>query len=312
MKKISIAQRYKPFSHAPGASCLLPGTALVVQAFPALLRVKGVFEFPLNHHGPVREFTLQQDLEKGCVFVSGIAKEGRFRFCLRAEKEYIDLNGKKFPYAASLLAPQVPLERLSLGSHRSQDWELMKRRFDLKEIFPIFFHLSQWTPPCEKVDSPMLTLLEEGQWDAFLRAAFSGILTPRFVDEEYQGLVSAGESKGSPEALITLAGKKIRSLFFEQNGASLRFLSVSFFETGRMTDVRVEGVGSLDFEWRKKSLRTMVLRPSCDGSIYLATSNPISSFRVRTSRKEKGFRVKGCEELRLKAGEVTFLDRFQI
>ena len=310
--KITIAERFLPFSHVPGASCLLPRTAFVVEAFPSLLRVKGLFEMPLNHLGPVREFTLQQDLEKGCVYLRGIAKEGRFRHCIRAERGYVEVDQKKFPHASSFLEPRIPLERLSLGSHRSQDWELVLRRFDLRQILPTLFHLSHWIPDCGEVRSEMLSLLEK-DWESFLRAAFSKILTPRLKDEEHQGLIIENEEpEGSPCALVKKAGKKIRSLFFDQEGQTLRFLPSCDFESGRMTDVSAEGVGFLDFVWRKNSLRRLILRPASDVDVRIQVPKAIASFRFRNSRQEKGFRVKVNEDvLSLKAGGIYFADRFQ-
>jgi len=73
--KIKIAERLRPFSHTPGASCLIPGTCFAVTAFPTLLRIDQ-HEIKLKLTGPVSNFTLQQDLEKNCVFVFGKAKEG--------------------------------------------------------------------------------------------------------------------------------------------------------------------------------------------------------------------------------------------
>lgn len=310
MKKISIAQRYRPFSHRPGATCLLPRTSFVVEAFPALLRVKNLFDLPLNHHGPVREFTLQQDLEKGIVSVWGIAKGGRFRLSLQASKDYIDVNGKKFSHSAPYLEPIFPLERLSLGNHQAKDWDLVLRRFDLREILPVLFHLNQWIPESGLIRSHMLPLLER-DWESFLRAAFSKILTPRFVDDEYQGILFSEDGEGNPALLIKKAGEKIRALFFQQEGSLLRFIPASAYEVGRMTDVRVEGIGCLDFEWKKRALRQITFRAETDTKIRVDVPRPFSSFRLRTSRQEKGFRVQVNEELPVTAGLIYFFDRFQ-
>ena len=64
MIRISIAERFKPFSHTPGTKYILPYSTLTVQVFPTLIRVEER-EIPLELTGPVVDFTAQIDLEKG-------------------------------------------------------------------------------------------------------------------------------------------------------------------------------------------------------------------------------------------------------
>jgi hypothetical protein len=64
---LTIAEKFCPFSHTPGSSCLIPGTWWSVQAFPTRLcfshRDQRI-EISLELTGPVELFTLEQDLEK--------------------------------------------------------------------------------------------------------------------------------------------------------------------------------------------------------------------------------------------------------
>ena len=69
---LSIAERLRPFSHQPGTLCLIPGTTFVVEAFPALVRIREfsgelLKELPVDVSGPPEQFTVMQDLERGCV-----------------------------------------------------------------------------------------------------------------------------------------------------------------------------------------------------------------------------------------------------
>ena len=237
----------RPFSHQPGIECLLPRTCWSVQAFPTRLFLRdrqkamssAAIEIPLHLHGPVREFTVLQDLEKGCVFIWGIAKEGHFRLRLQAGPDAIELwvdrgriecQGRllktkermSWNYSGPYREPDL-FERLSLGSHRSQDWNQVWPRLDPKEILPVLFHLSQWIPSLDSTPSSgMFYLLEQG-WDDFLPAAFSGILIPRLIDDQFQGLLEPEEisPQASPCALIAKAGEKIRKLFIQPQGMTI-------------------------------------------------------------------------------------------
>jgi hypothetical protein len=311
---VSIAQRFRPFSHLPGTTCLLPRTSLVVQGFPALLRVRGLFELPLEVKGPVREFTLQQDLERGIVSIWGVAQKERFRISLCATESAVELTGairRHFPYSGPFVEPSFPLERLSLGSHRAQDWDQMMRRFDQRELLPILFQMSHWIPLIEnRVRTGMFRLLDQ-DFSSFLLAAFSGMFTPCLIDEKHHGVLPVEELPEGvePISLIQEARKKIRGLFFRQEGAHLHLLPASPFEVGRMVDVCAKGLGTLNFEWRKGLLLRLVFHAAHDAELFLDTR--ATSFRVRTSRQEKGFRVEKNKALPVKAGVTYFVDRFQ-
>ena len=334
--KISIAQRVRPFAHEPGIECLLPRTCWTVEAFPArlFLREEGarkIIDIPLHLHGPVREFTVQQDLEKGCVWVWGSAKEGHFRLRLQACSDAIQLWVDRAPLSGiecqdRLLKKResiswkfsgpfrepAHIERLSLGSHRAQDWRSVWQRMDLKEILPILFHLSQWIPCVDQPpQSGMFRLLEES-WDDFLRAAFSGLLTPRLIDDQYQGLLDLEDISphASPCALIAKAGEKIRKLFIDQQEMSIELFSPQTFDCGRMTNIQLSKIGTLDLEWAKRSIQRAVLHVKSNAAIRMILPKSIASFRMRSSLNEKGRKISARDELSLQVGRY-YLDRFQ-
>lgn len=175
---IKIAERLKPYSHIPGASTVLPGSSYQIEAFPACLRIydltqsfpKLLVELLFDLQGPFKDFTLQNDLEKGEIRVWGELSTGLIRYTIRASTkdrgvrilfEKTPENGIKIRFnetekllhakeslyllsesiaEAELFSPNT-LERLSLGNNKAQDWELINRRLDLTEILPIWHRL---------------------------------------------------------------------------------------------------------------------------------------------------------------------------
>jgi hypothetical protein len=189
--RIQIAERLKPFTHVPGEYCLLPRTTCRCQIFPALIKIENLItiepesllEVQLNIKGPVKDFTVVQDLEKGSIQVWGHAQQGYFRYSLypnlkssfpaalllhieKAPSEGIyfhDILGragdvlavsknqmkKSEPDALPLPSENMSVlfpERLSLGNHKAQDWTLVHRRQDLGEIMPIWLKLGESIP----------------------------------------------------------------------------------------------------------------------------------------------------------------------
>ena len=183
--RIQIAERLKPFSHEPGTFCILPGSSLRLQVFPAFIRVHDLqgqqpvpfAEILIDVAGPVQDFTVLQDLEHGKIIVWGHAKNGFFRYHItsdsggkaigiwmeKAPKEGITINSLKLlprqSMGVSLDPPEmnngrsyVPptTDRLSLGWHKAQDWTLMRRRMAMEEIMPLWLRLGQLITPVAK------------------------------------------------------------------------------------------------------------------------------------------------------------------
>jgi len=334
--KISIAERLKPFSHLPGAACIIPGTCWEIEAFPTLLRFGKKIELKLGLTGPVEEFTLQQDLEKNCVWVFGKAKEGFYRLRIEGSDSGFDLYAEKMPPipgplkakesfhigAEVLFISNPAFERLSLGSHKSQDWDQVQRRSDLKEILPILFCLGQKIPliapqpltgTARLLELPTDRNQAASALEAFLKAAFAKILVPRLTDDDHQGLVPEEAAEGNPSFLLQEGAKLVRSLFFKQNERRIKFLPhlPVPLDCGRMTDLKAPGIGTLDLEWSKKLLRRCIVRASTSGEVVVELQSELKTFRVRTSLKEKGRRQSASEPLLLEAGKSYYLDCFQ-
>ncbi|MBX9745004.1 MAG: hypothetical protein K2X08_07340 [Chlamydiales bacterium] len=337
MKPITIAQRFRPFSHKPGSACLIPGTWWSLQAFPALLRFsheKEVIECALHVTGPVEQFTLQQDMEKRCIWVFGRAREGYFRLRFTASPHELTIYAEKTPLSGlrtsfgnliskeSLSLPMQwafyepsHLERLSLGSHKEQKWEAVSCRLDLKELLPPLLYLAQHTPPIESRGS----LFIEGKEDmlrTFFQTHCSGILVPQLIDQQHQGIhlpSIAPYLDAPPCALFHEASRWVRSHFVKVEGDQIFMLPKLplTFECGRFTHLLLGSLGTLDLEWSKSSLRRAIFRSAISRELFFIPPKPFQSFRVITERGKKGVYQKTAEPLMVKAGIAHYLDCFQ-
>ena len=339
--KITIAERLRPFSHTPGSGCLIPGTWWQIQAFPTLLRLSHksqVIEIALKITGPVKDFTLQLDLEKGAVYIFGKAQEGYFRLRLEAIDSGFNLYAEKTPTTGLStskgdLQPKGHLhfpvqmvfsvsssaERISFGSHKEQDWDLASRRSDLREIIPQLLFLGKKTPhalaptpilPEKKPEKSQIEPLLQ----SFIQAHFKQILVPRLLDEQHLGMAfPVLDSSAEPSILLGAAVQWIRSLFFVQNERRLQILPLLLPSTdcGRFISIVCPGIGTLDFEWSKFLLRKLILKVTTPGEILFDLQKEIESFRVRKTRFEKGRRQKSTEPLLVEPGKTYFLDNFQ-
>ncbi|HUD02270.1 MAG TPA: hypothetical protein VMR37_08065, partial [Rhabdochlamydiaceae bacterium] len=214
---------------------------------------------------------------------------------------------------------QVPphsLERLSLGMSKALDWEQVRRRHEMAEIFPIWFRLGQMVPQqsgrvkllqeCEKTEVEALYL------KLFL-AGFEGILCPRLSDTDHQGIVPEGNFSESALVLLTEGAKYIRSLFFKETSDSWSFLPclAPKFHAGRFLQLKTKAGDKIDFEWSKKLLQKVIIHSESEREILICLPKPLKSCRLRTSLKEKVTRHSMEKPLVLVPRQKLFLDRFE-
>lgn len=324
MKLIPIAARLRPFSHVPGTSCMIPYSSWQVQAFPALLRFTNLLsdetqEMALNTQGPVLDFTVELDLEKGGVHIFGHSQRGYQRFSIGMEESGIRVvseKGKnKILLPAKGLLRNPSKERLSLGSHKALDWELVKRKQDLTDILPVWFRLGQLVPETPLPKNGMATLLKPcdklevvPQFLKLFMAGFHGILTPRLFDDEYQGIIDTDKKNTDcPLGLLTTGAKWIRSLFFTEEKDGFAFLPClpPQFHAGRFLHLETSRGDVIDLEWSKKLLRRAIIRPGMTRKVRFHFQKAIKSFRV------KGERHAAETPFMFEAGKTLYLDRFE-
>ena len=253
---LKIKEKLRPFSHTPGIRCLIPGTDKIVQAFPTKLIVESK-EYPLP--GPALEFTLMQDVERLCCVV--FSKKYRLYIWPSGE-----VNENK--------PPIVEQERLFLGCTKKMEWEMMKRRMDMREILPLWFQLGQRLKA-----TGSFSLLEACQkarptdcmaaFTALFRAGFSDMMVPRKRDEDFLGLCS-DEVQGDPLVLLGEGSRLIRSFFLEGNRV-LPALPPQLISGKLLTK-------EIDLEWTKGQIRRVWVRT--EEKPELQFSKKIKQYRV--------------------------------
>jgi hypothetical protein len=331
--QITIAQRMRPFSHLPGTRLVIPGTALTVECFPALLRIYGselLREIPLALAAPPTDYTVCQDLEAGCVRIWQQSEVGFVRYRLQATPEgELQLVGEKGPQESlSLLTlpspPRArPAERLSLGSHRALDWQRVWRDRDLAAILPVWLRLGQWVPPPPHTDhsgtAALLLELTEGPpehvcaaMQRLLKVGFEGLLCPRLIDRDHQGFsLSAPTARESPLVLLSEGARRLRALFVRHEGRSIELLPKipPEFHCGRFTGLHCQG--TLHFEWTKKQLRRMVFHPEQSGEWRLQFPKELRSYRLRQSMTDRGV-ICNCQESIVLEKDLDYMfDKFE-
>lgn len=330
-----------------------------------------VLELALDLEGPINDFTALQDLEKGSLRVWGTSASGYFRYVVKAlesgqgcavvvEKSppagiLLKCSGKWAVRQESLLKPNekivfseqgtsesgtIPcsfhsIERLSLGSHKLQDWELVRRRLTFNEIFPIWYRLGQMVlKPSLNQLAGTAVLLNDcrnaisgkapekilAHFQNLFLAGFSGVLSPRLVDTDFQGIRHLGkdlflplETKASALTLLTEGFQLIRSLFLKEFDSTIHLLPSMppEFHCGRLVEVRCGKKGSLSLEWTKKSLRCLTFSALEDQQLAFSFSNHEKSCRLRTSYKDKGITYIRGSQIDIIAHQNYWLDNFQ-
>ncbi len=359
--KIDVALRYKPFSHEPGAISLIPLTQLQVEVFPALIRIKTfdgqTQEVQLGIAGPMRGFTLQQDLERGWLSVFGRTAAGYLEYRISPSSQGVTLLFKRTPLSGlevvhggvtqrvlrghsleiALCSPmpvcdKLPTERLSLGVHKAQNWELMRRRLDLREILPFWFRLGQMVPGAfdhGDIGGGALSLLQkcfsfratrqklemEETLRNVIQAGFTSMLMPRLNDDQHQGLVTDRLVLDgiSSLALLKKGSELIRALFFEETEGSFVLLPCLLpqLECGRLIDLETAEGDRLYLEWSKKQIRRVVICPASSRQIELVVPTAIQRCRLRQTLQQKGETWEKGRPLELVAGTPLYLDRFE-
>lgn len=269
---------------------MIPGTDVVVRAYPTRIYV-GEKLFEINIEGPLKQFTVMQDLERGCVTVFS----EKYRYYVLPTLEVVE---KRPPTLENL-------ERLELGVNKKQEWEAIDKRCDLKEILPFWFRLGSLldVPPRETPDEGLFALLKRGEFEKLFLAGFGDLLVPRSRDTDYQGIVPDSETPGSPLYLLSVGAKAIRALFVTADETSLT-LPKNPFASGRFLNLRCP-FGELDYEWSKKQVRTVKIRASCDLALTLHLAPAIKRFRCEGKIYNRG------DLLEIKSGGHYVLDQFQ-
>lgn len=347
--KIAIAERLRPYSHFPGGYYLLPGSFFRLQIFPTLIRVYDlsksdpqlVKEFDLPVQGPIQQFTVMNDLEKGCISVWGHALQGYFRYRIHSqdhgrslaiieEKSPNEVPLFKEAHSLDLIDTPPVTSRLSLGNQKAPEWELIERRLDLTEILPHWNRLGQILPPltlfkregtaclldaCEEaIESNSPETIVPGFLNLF-KTGFCGLLTPRLIDDQHQGIVQTkciDNRDLSPLILLTEGSVLIRKLFVQQKDREIRILPAlpPEFHSGRFLEVALGELGSVDFEWSKKRIRRLIFRSEVEGEVRFIFKHA-KSCRVKEKDSKKALKLQIGNSVAISKNLTYFFDNFE-
>lgn len=345
--KISIHEPFKPFSHLPGTEFLLPGSFFSIKIFPCKLCVfdqrnnppNQILEACFDFQGPLKQFTVINDLDRGRISVSGETKQGWVRYHLKSgvssqgvecvfnrvpAGKQVEVNGKKIEIVkekplvflcnkVSFSPYQVPLlEKLFLGNHKAQDVEMIRRRGDLTEIFPLLFRSGQLI--FDRSQGDFAHFNKEAWGELFLRN-FSFSFVPRLDDLDCQGIAPSNMAlkAKTPLELLRAVMHLIRHHFFIAENSTLIVLPhlLPEFHSGHFLDGLVSGLGKIRFEWTKKCIRRLEISATETVESTLDFKSPIHSCRVRQREQDKGIVYHNRTPISIEKGCIYFFDNFQ-
>ena len=343
--KINIALKCAPFSHTSWFRTVIPRTTCLAEIFPTALHLQerkgSTYKSLFKLTGPIDGFTVQVDAQKGTLRVFGKAQEGAFSYLLFEEEGalYLFLEKGPFPYPLKMkqhlmdLSTQTDkpsLETLSLGMHRKQEWDLILRRKDMREIFPIWLKLGSQLPtergkvPTKEGNYALLeecrTVIENREkvkvcaaFHNLFVASFSGILVPHLNDPRFLGLSIPTKQTLSPLPLFRESSALIRTLFFQEESSTWSLLPVlpPQFHAGRFLHLQTKAGDLIDMEWTKKLLRRVIIRPAQTRTIHFNLQKALKNYRLRSHRKDRGTTHSTSAPLPLEKGTTLYLDRFQ-
>lgn len=355
--KIEILEKEKPFSHKAGHFVMIPKTLWKAQVFPAALFLVNEetherMELFWNLEGPVSPFTVELDLQQMCLRVFGEAKQGYFRFIIKAQEENLSIYFEKTPILGlSFLNEKGELQKtffkgdflevskklspfkilfksqLFLGCNKEQDFDLMRRRKDLREILPLWYTLGRLTPCIKEEKGPVLDLLSKAEkaienresqkiYDLLFNLYLTGFsegLVPRAFDLEYQGIVPLSKSSETAYRLLSQGAELIGWLFFQERGSVFHILPClpSQFVCGKITGLLSKNGSVVHLEWTKHRLRRICIVVKEDFLVELKLPSDVESYRLTVSGKGRGRMIEKGESFKAKAGECLWLDLFQ-
>ena len=326
---IKIADRFRPFSHTPGSTCMIPRSGWAVEAYPLEFRLfykdQNVL-LKLHLTGPVDGFTLEQDLENEVVRIFGKAKEGYFNFQIshlgnlvkvalnRGEqisynflgKDGVLQRGQDLEILSEEAFPKTLVERLSLGLNKKLDWDLVLKRCDLRELYPALFLLGQKT----RFGTSDFVLNDLA---LFVKYHFDNLLFPKRQSDNRLGVLSQNIPDDIQLShLLYKAYAAIRALFILEEDAKIFLLPdlPKEFVFGRLLGLKT-GYAIFDLEWSKRKLHKVRIMSLQNGFLSIVFPSDVDSFRIKYKLYEKGKMVSATDRIEIRDGQIIYLDKFQ-
>jgi hypothetical protein len=213
-------------------------------------------------------------------------------------------------------------EKLFLGVSKSLNMENIRRRMDLKEIFPILFYMGQMVPETlsknlfkyEGVATLLKSCKTEKDFLKLFSAGFFSIFTPRLFDNQFQGIVDNDlkiSKNATPLILLEKSRNLIRKIFFEEENNKIKILPSLFpsFHSGTLLNVQ-SSFGIFNINWSKKLLKKIIFKSFKDEEIDFEFQSKIKTFRVRENKRDRGKLFKTKTPFIAEKNKTYFFDRF--
>ena len=209
-----------------------------MEVFPTFLRLQEkaqnqeiAIKFALQ--GPMRDFVVFMDLQKGKIQVQGFSRAGFFRYVVYVKEQSIHIDFIKKPknftyhitanFAVEIeetekgirafsqdiktYALEDTYEKLFLGCSKKQDIDKIRKRENMQEVFPLWYAMGKYFPKTSMPSAKIQTLF--ANWEkaidtrskellstlfvSLFRVGFTSLLLPRLVDTEHQGIIENEE-----------------------------------------------------------------------------------------------------------------------
>ena len=318
---IQIRQKHRPYSHCFGTKSPIPNTSFSLEVWPRKMRLFSKdqsFAYVVECNGPVKNFTLLLDLERGCLVFFYQAKEGFISWSIKGHKDGICFYLKKSPSEGLVvnnkrmqakdsfletckeeITGYESVEKLCLGVHKNQEIDKVLLRGDLRETLPLYFRFGQYFKKTKPLDS--ISVLQ--------KAELCQIHALLMVKKSQHDLVGIDHISIDHD-LFASAYQRIRHDFFRQESKNLYFMpNMNLFHAGRLTGLQFS-CGTLSFIFRKKRVFRVVMDIHDDGEIHVSPINGLSSFRIRKNLHLKAERYDAHSSIMCKKGERLYLDNF--
>ncbi len=334
--RIDILKHATVILHTPGTPLLIPSTPYIVTAYPTCIvidnfQTKQKTEVSIEIPGKSLEFNVKADLEKGYVEIAGRSHKGFYRACVERKDTDLHIYPHKgcgfqevrLPFERYVKNESQLTSRLSFGVHKSLDWAKVVSRDDMLEMLPLLFAVSKgYRSAHESGDSLLQQLLRttcdpeaRGSLLSHLkdcvRASMKGVFAPFGHDPEHWGYTLPASNLSTSE-FLGLMNETILNMFIQRSEGVLSILQALPVEahSGRLIGIELSGLG-IEIEWTKKKIRRLFIDAFTSQEIYLKLPDGLKSFRMRTSKQEKGVIHSSGLPLSLQAGNRYYLDHFE-
>jgi len=312
------------------------------------LSSNNTFKVFLKFQGSVKNFTILQNLFNGNIEVNFHTKKGflAYKIFVKEKNVYlyfdritdqdlkIEFNNlinvslkQKILLPIKLISITIPEELLFLGIYKKSDLYFIRKRENLNEILPFIFLYSQFylearyscclKKKCllKEINKCIQKKEKQNLNETFLNAFkvhFFSAFIPRMNDEEYQNIVDIDEKGLNPFCVFNNFYHSIKSMLIEFSDNQLFILPclLKEFHHGRAVNIKTS-IGSIDIEWSKKLLKKAIFRPLRNDRLKLVLQSDIKTFRIRTSKNEKGKIFKNLDNIAFQKNKIYLLDKFK-